>query len=163
MNDRSTLLGKSLTTWIKNNPINFTRCINELVDKFTFRLTIDMIKADIQKISQLYKITIGYCLITSDLNKLPTLINDSHSLEVLTNTLINGNLPLKVHKQLVFQFQNLLADIKNSYLVNNELDKARLKIYTHLTKLYFNRTTYYEAIRIVHDDFLEVFNFDTER
>lgn len=136
---------KSLTQYIKKNPEKFIECSTTIADRLIQRLPINLDSQDLKKISTVYQFIIMYSIVTSDLYLVIRLLNQITTIQTVVESIQSGSLRTTREKQISSCLLNFT--LENSLILLNDQNLL-------LAGLYFNKTTYHEVIKIVHDGYL---------
>lgn len=134
-------IAKNLSNYIKKRPTKFKDCTSRLVDKFIIRLDLDIPDEEIIKLRVIYQFIFMYSLITRDLNMVKKMMSNSETIIfIITALIINQNLKLRQHQQLVDVMMEF-GQKHNTILTSHNT--------ITLGCLYFDATIFYEAIEYV--------------
>lgn len=132
-------IAKSLSNYIKNNPLKFNSCTSKLVDKFIIRLSLDLPTEEIAKLRTIYQFIFMYSLITHNLNGVHKLIRNSKAIITIIEMLI-------INKSLVLRQDNQLIDVMMQFGHQHITTLASHHAITHCC-LYFDVSAFYKAIK----------------
>ncbi|MBX9865857.1 MAG: hypothetical protein K2Y14_03010 [Burkholderiales bacterium] len=135
----------SLTQYIKKNPEKLIECSTKLAERLIQRSPINLDTGDLEKISLVYQFIIMYSILTSDLNLVIKLLYSISKTKKIIESIKSGSLKTTREPQLSLELLNFTK--KNAVVL---LDDQNLS----LAELYFNKVTYFEVVKIVHDSYL---------
>ena len=140
-----TIILKSLTQFIKDNPDKLMDCSKKLSERLISRLAVNLDSSDLDKLSILYQFIIIYSIVTSDLSLVSRVIYSPTTIKKLILSLCNGSLILTREKEI----SNMLIEFAK--INSSTLDSEQNIIFAGL---YFNKTMFYDVVLIIHDSYL---------